>query len=261
MTAQRNVVVTGSGSGMGAAIADLMRGTGQRVVGVDLRGAEVIADLSAPAGRAAAVAQVMELCDGTVDALVACAGLRDASATTVSVNYFGSIELVCALRQALSASAAPRVVLTSSLASVLPCDPAIVEACLAGDEASARAAAEASTPDDGGRPRVYSSSKTAVSRWVRRTAATPEYAGAGILLNAVAPGTVATPMVADVLASEEARAAWLAFLPNAQSRFPVAAEAAELFCWLASPENSLLIGQTVFADLGSELLIRGEKCW
>jgi NAD(P)-dependent dehydrogenase (short-subunit alcohol dehydrogenase family) len=246
---------------MGAATAEMLTKLGHRVIGVDLRGVQVGADLSDAAGRTQAIRAILDLAGGVVDSVIACAGLRHAVPDTVSVNFFGSVELVEGLHDALGLSAAPRVVLTSSLASVLPHDPLIVEACLSRDETAARAAAASSTPDENGRARVYSSSKTAVSRWVRRIAATPGWGGSGILVNAIAPGTVATAMMADVMETAEGRAKWLAFLPNAQNRFPVADEAAELFCWLASPANSLLLGQTLFADLGSELYLRGDEYW
>lgn len=44
----RTFVVTGSASGIGAATADLLRDRGFRVIGVDLRDADVMADLSTP---------------------------------------------------------------------------------------------------------------------------------------------------------------------------------------------------------------------
>jgi NAD(P)-dependent dehydrogenase (short-subunit alcohol dehydrogenase family) len=163
---------------------------------------------------------------------------------------------VLALRELLESSPAPRVVVTSSVATLLPNDPDIVAACLEDDEPRARSAGAKSTPDPTGRARVYSSTKTALSQWMRQTAPRPEWAGAGILLNAVAPGTTATPMMADVLASEDATRSWMQFLPNTQDRFATAAEVAEVMVWLASPQNSLLVGQELFADLGTELGLR-----
>ncbi|WP_205781478.1 hypothetical protein [Planctomonas deserti] len=43
---------------------------------------------------------------------------------------------------------------------------------------------------------LYTTSKLSVARWVRRTAPTESWAGAGIALNAVAPGVILTPMTA-----------------------------------------------------------------
>ena len=56
---KRTYVVSGSASGIGAATAALLRDRGDRVVGVDLRDADVVADLSSARGRTAAVAGVL----------------------------------------------------------------------------------------------------------------------------------------------------------------------------------------------------------
>ena len=45
------VLITGAGSGMGAATLERLRRAGQTVVGVDLANADVIADLGTHAGR------------------------------------------------------------------------------------------------------------------------------------------------------------------------------------------------------------------
>ena len=52
----KTYVVSGSASGIGAALTARLRGDGHAVVGVDLHDAEVTADLATAAGRAAAVA-------------------------------------------------------------------------------------------------------------------------------------------------------------------------------------------------------------
>ncbi|MFP5069256.1 hypothetical protein ACLFMI_06275 [Pseudonocardia nantongensis] len=48
----------GSASGIGAATASILRDHGARVIGCDLSDADVIADLSSPAGRRSLVDQV-----------------------------------------------------------------------------------------------------------------------------------------------------------------------------------------------------------
>ena len=52
----RTTVVTGAASGIGAAVRARLEAAGDRVVGVDLRDAEVTADLACPEGRATAAA-------------------------------------------------------------------------------------------------------------------------------------------------------------------------------------------------------------
>jgi NAD(P)-dependent dehydrogenase (short-subunit alcohol dehydrogenase family) len=56
MSNPRTAVITGSASGIGAAIRARLEADGLRVIGIDLKGQEIAADLSTPDGRAAAVA-------------------------------------------------------------------------------------------------------------------------------------------------------------------------------------------------------------
>ena len=69
------IVITGAGSGIGAATAARLRADGHTVIGVDLRGAEIEADLSKPEERQAAIKAVGEACGGVLDGLVTCAGI------------------------------------------------------------------------------------------------------------------------------------------------------------------------------------------
>jgi nucleoside-diphosphate-sugar epimerase len=73
------IAVTGAASGIGKALAAGLSGDGHRVIGVDLAHADVHADLGTPEGRAAAVAEITELCDGRLDALLPFAGLAAAT--------------------------------------------------------------------------------------------------------------------------------------------------------------------------------------
>lgn len=255
----RVYVVTGSASGIGREVTGRLRDQGHRVVGVDVHDADVVGDLGDPAGRAEIVRGVESAVAGAVDGLITCAGVRDIGPQTVAVNFFGTVDIIDALHPRLLLSAAPRVVALSSLAAVLPIDPEVVNACLARDEPTALANARVAPPTIDGRPRLYYSSKHALSRWVRQNAATPKWGGAGILMSAVAPGTVRTPMTVDVTADAATERAWLDRLPNVADRLLDAAEIAELALWLCSPANTVILGQTLFADLGSEVLIRGDR--
>ncbi|HNM85003.1 MAG TPA: NAD-dependent epimerase, partial [Mycobacterium sp.] len=67
--------VTGSASGMGSQVAQKLRDAGHRVIGVDLRDADVAADLSTPEGRRTAAAEVLEAAGGRLDGAVLAAGV------------------------------------------------------------------------------------------------------------------------------------------------------------------------------------------
>ncbi|MEP7762893.1 SDR family NAD(P)-dependent oxidoreductase [Sanguibacter sp. 25GB23B1] len=256
----RTVVVTGSASGIGKALAETLAARGDRVVGVDLHDADITVDLTSPQGRSDLVRQVTDLTDGVVDAVVANAGLAHPTPATVAVNYFGTIATLDGLRPLLAASTAPRAVATGSMASIMPSDPELVDLCLTGDESGALARAQVLADTDGGST-IYSSTKVALARWVRRNAPTAEWAGAGIPLNAIAPGIVETPMVADLLATEEQRTQMAALVPMPLHGYMSAQVPADLLAWLVSTENTHLCGQVVFVDGGSDVVLRGDSTW
>jgi NAD(P)-dependent dehydrogenase (short-subunit alcohol dehydrogenase family) len=258
----RTHVITGAASGIGLATRQLLQQRGDRVIGVDLHDTDVIADLATAEGRASKVADVEKLAGGHVDAIHAVAGLALPVPATVAVNYFGMRATLEGLRPLLADSAAPRAVAVSSMASLLPLDDELVALLTVGDEPAAMARAEVLAVDPattGGL--IYSSTKKAIAQWIRRTAATTEWAGAGIPLNAVAPGIIATPMTADLTATQEARDAVLQMVPMPLNGVAEPVVVAQLLAWLTSEENTHLCGQVVFVDGGSDVVIRGDSTW
>ncbi|RAX18148.1 SDR family NAD(P)-dependent oxidoreductase [Pseudarthrobacter sp. AG30] len=254
-------VVTGAASGIGKATKELLEQRGGRVIGVDIHGTDVTADLSTPAGRTALVQGVRDLAE-QVDAVYAVAGLATPTPATVAVNFFGTVATLDGLRPLLAGSPSPRAVLVSSMAALMPSDPDLVSLLTAGDEAASLARAEvlAREPETTG-GLIYASTKLALSRWVRRQAATPEWAGAGIPLNAVAPGIIATPMTAGLIDTAEGREALLAMVPMPLNGIAEPIAVARLLAWLGGEENTHLCGQVVYIDGGSDAVLRGDSVW
>ncbi len=256
----RTCVVTGAASGIGRATAAYLRAHGQTVIGVDLKDAEVVADLSTPAGRAELVERVHELSGGHVDAVVASAGISQRSSLTVRVNFFGVVATMTGLRPLLTAAPNPAAVVVGSLACVHPADPAIVDSCLAGDEPAAVAAAQAAV-DRGEIELPYMSSKVALARWVRRNAVTNDWAGAGIPLNAIAPGIVTTAMIQHTAHDPAAREALDKLVPMPLHGHAGPEQIAPLLAWLIGTENSHVTGQVIFIDGGADAVLRGDSVW
>ena len=251
--------VTGAASGIGAATAARLRDDGHDVIAVDLTGAEVVADLATAAGRQAAVDAVGERCGGVLDGAVPCAGLgpipdRPGSAI-VSVNYFGTVEVLDGLRPCLAAAGSAAVVaISSNSTTTAPGVPAdLVDSCLAGDERAARDRADALGAMNG----VYPASKVAVARWVRRQAVAAPWVGAGIRLNAVAPGMIDTAMVAEGRADATV-GPLLDLFPIPLGRPGRPEEIASLIAFLLGPDAGFFCGSVVFADGGTDALLRTD---
>jgi len=258
----RTYVITGAASGIGKATAELLTARGERVIGVDIHDADVTVDLSTPAGRADMVARVTDLSGGRIDAIIANAGLATPTATTVAVNYFGTVATLTGLRPLLADSSAPRAVATTSMASLFPPDDALLKALTAGDETAALArGAELEAAGGDAANLIYGTTKRALALWIRRNAPTADWAGAGIPLNAIAPGVVETPMTAAFTGSPEARQAILTMVPMPLNGIFEPRDVAYLLAWLTSEENAHLCGQVVFIDGGSDAVIRGDSTW
>jgi NAD(P)-dependent dehydrogenase (short-subunit alcohol dehydrogenase family) len=260
MDRKLTAVVTGAGSGIGLATLRLLRARGYDASGIDIRNADLIADLSQGTHRRSIAALVETNFPRGLDAFIACAGISTRNEPkVVSVNYFGAVELFEGLRNLLAKSPNPRAVAVASFAAVLPADSDIVEACLAGDEGAALEAAGRAVLADPASPVVYISSKLALARWIRRAAITAEWAGSGILLNGIAPGTVATPMMAAVLADADKSAKHRDTVPRVLARVAKPEDIAELLAFLASRENGYMVGQVVYVDGGAEASLRTER--
>jgi NAD(P)-dependent dehydrogenase (short-subunit alcohol dehydrogenase family) len=148
----------------------------------------------------------------------------------------------------------------SSIAAIWERWPDVVELCLAGEETAALDAAELAHTA-GGVELSYRSSKAALLTWMRRAAPSAAWGGSGILLNAVAPGTIETAMNVDLWSTAGARAETLKKVPTALGRLGRPSEVAEVLSFLTSPANSYLVGQVLFVDGGTEALSRGESAW
>jgi NAD(P)-dependent dehydrogenase (short-subunit alcohol dehydrogenase family) len=250
-------VITGSASGIGGATRARLQNAGHTVIGVDLRDAEVIADLSQAAARQAAIEAVLERSGGRLDGLVTAAGVGPPfeAATMMSINYFGSEVFLSRLRPALAASGSAQVVAVSSNSTTaqpgIPAD--LVDICLTGDESAARTLA-----GKYGDSFTYAASKTAIARYVRRNAPSAEWAGSGVRLNAIAPGATLTPLLQSGLDSDEFGPLIRAF-PVPTGGFGTPQQIAFWIDMLLTGEGAPFVcGAVFFVDGGTDAMVRPD---
>lgn len=254
--------ITGSASGMGRETAQRLRCDGHTVIGVDVKGADIIADLSTPQGRREAADGVLEASGGELDGAVLAAGLgpspgRDRPRKIAQVNYLGVVEPLVAWRPALAAAERAKVVVISSNSSTtVPAVPGrAVRALLAHDADKAVRSVRLFGP--AAPTMMYAASKIAISRWVRRQAVLPEWAGAGVRLNALAPGAVMTPLLQEQLSTPRQAKAVESF-PVPIGGFGEARHMADWMCFMLSDSADFLCGSVVFVDGGSDAYFRAD---
>jgi NAD(P)-dependent dehydrogenase (short-subunit alcohol dehydrogenase family) len=274
------VVVTGSQAGPGLAIRKQLEASGRIVLGIDLpgKGAEVEADLSTPDGRQEAIQNLLKQCGGVLDGLVCNVGVDHApDSLVISLNYFGTVDLLVGLRDALAWGKQPAAVTNVSNSMLItPGIPEdVVEALLQGDEGRALELLK----DHPGK--AYASSNLALARWIRRHAPSPQWAGRGITLNGVSPGPIVTDPWKQAL--DNPLAGWWALwssmwapdllrqflgdpafgnavweLPRPLGRHTTPEQVANLFEFLLSDKARFIVGQVIAIDGGIEATFRPD---
>jgi 3-oxoacyl-[acyl-carrier protein] reductase len=211
----KKAIVTGAESGLGAACVARLRREGVEVVSVDrATGADYQLDVSDPSAVEAAVSQI-----GAVDILINSAGvvgpnkplweITDAEwQRTFSVNLNGVFNLCRAVIPAMRAGGWGRIVNIASIA---------------GKEGNPNLAA-------------YSASKAAVIGLTKSLG--KELATSGVLVNAIAPAVIETPM--NAATAPEVLDYMVSRVP--MGRMGRAEEVAALACWLVSDEVSFSTG-------------------
>ncbi len=227
--ADKSALVTGAGSGIGGATADLLEQRGARVWRADLDGGDIAFDVTAAAGWAMAIDRIER--EGPLDILVNAAGISRAG--TRSHGVFDA-----------DIAAWRRIFAVNVEGTLLGCQTAIAAMRVRGGAIVniASTTAQAPTPTLA----AYGASKAAVLQLTRSVAAARAIAAIPVRCNAVLPGMAQTPMTDGL--DPAMRARWEQQIPL--GRFADAIEVAEAIAFLASDRASYMTGVGLPVDGG-----------
>jgi 3alpha-hydroxysteroid 3-dehydrogenase len=252
----RNIVISGSASGIGHACRERLEAMGDRVIGIDIRDAEIIADLSTREGRQRAIAEALDHSGCAIDGLVLSAGvsgMQHPGDFTVSLNYFGSIDLLDGLRPAMEGRPNPCAIglVSNSAQFDIDYNDPMVTALLEGDESNCRKMILALDRGAG-----YRYAKHALARAIRHRAVT--WGPLGVRINGIVPGMTDTPMVS-ALEQDPEVGPMLGLLPIPLGRRGSAAEMAKVIAFMLSEDASYIHGMMMWVDGGTDAAIRPDR--
>ncbi|NRB39714.1 MAG: SDR family oxidoreductase [Pseudomonadales bacterium] len=252
----KTFAMTGGATGIGAAVKEQLIARGDKVVVVDIKNANIEADLSTSEGRQHAIDQLQVLCAYGIDGFIACAGLGPhvtPFSLITQVNFFGATVVIEGITALLKAKQGSVVVVSSNSAALPGLNDDYLNALLNNDEDKA---CEIIADLDG--HNAYAGSKNALARWMRRK--TPELMAQGIRINAVAPGMTVTPLTDQVFADETYGQAMQDFSKMIPAGFMATPEMiADSIVFLLDPASRYVCGSVLFVDGGQDALLRADN--
>lgn len=251
----RCYAVSGSASGIGKAVAESLERDGHRVIGIDLRDAEIVADLSTPEGRQASLASLRAAAPNGLDGCIPCAGVGGSmglSEQVLEVNYQASVELLEGALPLLTQRDGTVVVIASNSMCFPNPDRKLIQYLLEGDLSSAKGHVKATASEP------YPSAKIALSIWMRKKAVV--WIQQGVRMNAIAPGMTETGLVATQRRFSPDLAKALAdFATNSPIGFAAEPQMiADVILFLLSEQSRFMCGEVLYADGGHAAVYRPD---
>ena len=252
----KTYAMTGGASGIGSGLKNQLIQNGHKVIDVDVRDADILADLSTDEGRQAAISGIRSAMPEGFDGFIPCAGLGahvPDPQKIIKVNYFGVTAIIDGIRDLLERKKGSIVILSSNSAPMPNENQELVDAMIEENEKSASDIAD---QFDGFT--AYVSSKLAIARWMRRNA--PVFIKQGIRLNAVAPGITKSGMTDAAFEASSTAEAMQAFAESVPVGFIAKpAHIAHAILFLLSEEAEFICGSVLFVDGGHDALLRPDS--
>lgn len=252
-------VITGGTTGIGAEVRRLLLEEGHEVFNIDYKGGDFRADLSTDEGVNAAIQAVENKYPDGIDGLISNAGVGPTAPPEkiFALNFYAGTYIAEGLHPLLMKKKGCCVV-TSSNSITNPIVRMDWVELLTNLRNRERGMDLARMIPQSQAASVYSSSKCALARWVRRVS--PSWAVDGLRINAVAPGNTTTPMTKG-MTDQQREAALLIPIPTRYGtrEFLDAEEIANAIVFLASRKASGINGVVLFADGGIDALMRSER--
>jgi len=249
--------MTGGATGIGNAIKEQLRAAGHTVIVVDIKDADIVADLSNAEGRDAAIAGITAAAADGLDGFIPCAGVGpqvSPPSLITKINLFGALAVTEGVRSLL-AKKNGSIVMISSNSAPMGHDKDAVALMMSDDEA----ASAAKIDEIGDGQLAYGGGKYALSCWLRKESAA--FAADGIRLNAVAPGFTSTPLTQAGLDDPKFGSLIQDFvdtIPVGRPGVPDDIANAVLFL-LDNDKAAFIAGTILFVDGGHDAMMRPES--
>ena len=247
--------VTGGASGIGASVCKALQKHGHDTISIDIRNADINADLSTEAGCQDAIKQLHAKASSGLDGFVPCAGVGTniPGDTLVAINYVGVVRTTEGAMDLLQKKNGTVVVISSNSITMKYDNSALCEALL--DEQYEQAYAIAKKEKNGASN--YAGTKKALVFWMRRNCA--EWVKKGVRVNAVAPGMTMTPLVQSQFDDPN----FADLMEEFRSKIPMGSakpdDIAKTILFLLGDDSSYCCGSLLFVDGGIEALSRPNE--